>query len=94
MHSIGGPGTELGLLIPDWLAKQSSGCKCSDHAAHMDAWGVAGCIEHREKIISWLVGQKHLLPTVLQLLPAKALRAGAAVLVDCAIHNAKIKAEQ
>jgi hypothetical protein len=60
----------------------------------MDAWGVEKCIQHREKIVSWLVGQKHLLPTVLQLLPEKALKAGAGVLVDCAIHNAKIKAEQ
>ena len=94
MLPVGGPGTELGLLIPEWLAKQSSGCKCSDHAAHMDAWGVEKCIQHREKIVSWLVGQKHLLPTVLQLLPEKALKAGAGVLVDCAIHNAKIKAEQ
>jgi len=94
MHPIGGPGTELGLLIPDWVAKESKGCKCSDRAAQMDAWGVAGCIENREKIISWLVAQKYMLPTVLQLLPAKALRAGAAVMVDCAIHNAKIKDEQ
>lgn len=93
MHPIGGPGTELGHLIPDWLAKQSDGCKCSDRAAQMDAWGVDGCIENREKIISWLVAQQHLLPAVLQLLPAKALRAGAAVMVDCAIHNAKIKSE-
>lgn len=93
MHAIGDPGTELGLLIPEWVAKESKGCKCSDRAAQMDAWGVAGCIENREKIIGWLVSQKHMLPTVLQLLPAKALRAGAAVMVDCAIANAKIKAE-
>jgi hypothetical protein len=59
----------------------------------MDAWGVAGCIENREKIIGWLVAQKHILPAVLQLLPTAALRAGAAVMVDCAIHNAKIKTE-
>ena len=93
MHAIGGPGTELGLLIPDWLAKESKGCKCSDRAAQMDAWGVAGCIENREKIIGWLVAQKHILPAVFQLLPTAALRAGAAVMVDCAIHNAKIKTE-
>lgn len=93
MHPVGGPGTELGRLIPDWLAKQSDGCKCSDRAAQMDAWGVDGCIENREKIIDWLVAQKQFLPAMLQLLPAKALRAGAAVMVDCAIHNAKIKAE-
>ena len=94
MHAIGGPGTELGLLIPDWLAKESKGCKCSDRAAQMDAWGVAGCIENREKIIGWLVAQKHMLPTALQIVPGKVLKAGATVLVDCAIANARIKAEQ
>ena len=84
---------ELGDLIPDWLDKQSDGCKGSDRAEQKDELGVDGFIENREKIIGWLVAQKHLLPAMLQLLPAKALRAGAAVMVDCAIHNAKIKAE-
>lgn len=94
MHAIGGPGTELKLLLPDWLAKQSKGCSCSDRAAQMDAWGVDGCIENRDKIIGWLVSQKHMLPTALQIVPVKVLKAGAAVLVDCAIANARIKAEQ
>ena len=60
----------------------------------MDEWGVAGCIENREKIIGWLVSQKHMMPTALQIVPSKVLKAGATVLVDCAIANAKIKAEQ
>ena len=94
MHAIGGPGTELGLLIPDWLAKQSKGCSCSDRAAQMDEWGVDGCIKNRDKIIGWLVSQKHMLPTALQIVPGKVLKAGATVLVDCAIANARIKAEQ
>ena len=67
MHPVGGPGTELGRLIPDWLAKQSDGCKCSDRAAQMDAWGVDGCIENREKIIDWLVDFWKLIDFVLML---------------------------
>lgn len=90
LHTVGGPGTELGRLIPDWLAKQSGGCKCSDHAAQMDAWGIDGCIENREIIIKWLLAEKSLLPFALQIIPAAALRAGAGVMLDCAIHNAKL----
>jgi hypothetical protein len=90
---MSGPGTELGQLIPAWLAKQSKGCGCSNRAAKMDKWGIDGCIKHRKTIINWLVFQKKLLPPVFHLLPDNALRAGAGVLVDRAIANAKIKAE-
>lgn len=31
-----------------------SGCQCAAHAAQMDAWGVAGCREHRSEIVEWL----------------------------------------
>ena len=94
MHAVGGPGTELGKLIPDWLAKQSEGCNCSSHAKHMDDWGVDGCIKHRETIVKWLVAQNQMLPLVVRKLPDSALRVAAGIFVDCAIHNAKIKAEQ
>ncbi|HET6576658.1 MAG TPA: hypothetical protein VFG68_23875 [Fimbriiglobus sp.] len=35
----------------------SGGCLCDDRAAAMDTWGVEGCLERREEILTWLRGE-------------------------------------
>ena len=89
MHAMTGPGTELGKLIPDWLARQKSGCGCQDYQKKMDAWGVDGCKTRRAEIVSRLVSQRRMLPKPLQLLPTAAIQAAAGKLVDQAIKNAE-----
>lgn len=89
---MSGPGTELGKLIPDWLAKQTKGCGCSDWRRRMDKLGVEGCKANRNMIVMRLVRQKGLLPPPLRILPKLALRAGAEMLVDRAIKNAELSA--
>lgn len=90
---MSGVGTELGKLIPDWLAKQSQGCGCNNWKRKCDDWGIEKCKKNREIIINRLVSQKHLLPTAIRILPNAALRLGAAALVDKAIANAEKSTE-
>ncbi len=49
-----GPGTELKALLAELGLHPASGCDCNARAAQMDAWGAAGCREHRDEIIAWL----------------------------------------
>jgi hypothetical protein len=90
---MSGPGTELGRLIPEWLARQTKGCGCQNWQRKMDAWGVAGCQKNRQMIINRLVAQRKLLPKAFHLMPVAAIRLGAARLVDQAIKNAESLAE-
>lgn len=54
----GGPGTELKQLLR-MLGIPSDWCEsCTQRAATMDRWGVAGCIVHRAEIRRWLVEQQ------------------------------------
>jgi hypothetical protein len=82
-------GTELGKLIPSWLAKQTQGCGCNNWKQKLDDWGIEKCKSNRQVIIQRLVSQKNLLPKALQLLPRAALQLGASKLVDQAIANAE-----
>lgn len=50
----GGPGTELKALLKSLGLTPLEGCKCNKRARQMDQWGVAGCREHREEILTWL----------------------------------------
>ncbi len=86
---MSGAGTELGKLIPDWLAKQSRGCGCNNWKRKMDDNGIEWCKANKLVIVQRLVQQKNMLPTPLKMLPRSALTAGAAVLVDKAIANAE-----
>lgn len=52
-----GPGTELKLLISSLGLSGASGCGCNNKAALMDSWGISGCQERREDILTWLRGQ-------------------------------------
>jgi len=91
---MSGVGTELGKLIPDWLAKQSSGCGCNNWKRRMDKGGVDWCKANKPIIIQRLVQQKKLLPAPLRLLPRVAMRAGAELLLDRAIANAENSTDQ
>lgn len=86
---MSGAGTELGKLIPDWLAKQARGCGCNNWKRRMDDNGIEWCKASKPMIVQRLVQQKNLLPAPLRILPTSALRAGAALLVDKAIANAE-----
>ena len=86
---MSGPGTELGKLIPGWLARQSIGCGCSNWSRKMDLWGPDRCQEYREQIISRLIASRDQLPFALRAVPEPAMRIGAGLLVDRAISNAR-----
>ncbi len=90
---MSGAGTELGKLIPDWLAKQSRGCGCNNWKRKMDENGIEWCKSNKPVIVNRLVSQKNLLPAPLKVLPTSALKAGATLLVEKAIANAIANAE-
>lgn len=50
----GGPGSELKKLFAEFGFKPRKSCGCSDWIRRMDAWGIAGCREHREEILAHL----------------------------------------
>ncbi len=53
-----GPGTQLKQILRS-LGMPSEWCEsCTQRAATMDRWGVAGCIVHRAEIRGWLVEQQ------------------------------------
>lgn len=91
---MSGVGTELGKLIPEWLAKQTRGCGCNNWKRKCDDWGIEKCIENRDQIVDRLMSQKSMLPKALRILPNAALRLGAQKLVDQAIANAKNSTDQ
>lgn len=53
--------------------KPTSGCNCGNLANEMDKWGIAGCIENREKIIDQLVGNRDLLIEALRKSPDSSI---------------------
>jgi len=44
----------LKALLKSLGITTTAGCSCNSKAAQMDAWGVAGCREHRAEIIGWI----------------------------------------
>lgn len=90
---VSGVGTELGKLIPEWLAKQSRGCGCNNWKNKCDAWGIEKCKANKSVIIKRLVDQRHMLPAAMKMLPTAALKAGATLLVEKAIANAIANAD-
>jgi len=52
--AVSGPGTELTALLASLGIAPLSNCPCKARACQMDAWGPAGCREHRAVIIGWL----------------------------------------
>lgn len=49
-----GPGTALRGLLSRLGLQADKSCQCDKRAAQMDAWGLAGCLEHRAEIVAWL----------------------------------------
>jgi hypothetical protein len=49
-----GPGTELVKLLASIGITGDAGCDCKTRMRQMDAWGPAGCREHRAEIVGWL----------------------------------------
>lgn len=80
-------GTHLASLIPDWAKSMKGGCSCKDWEAKMNRWGVAGCKNRREQIVSHLMSQQEHLAKPLQALPDVLKRVAAGKLVDIAIKR-------
>ena len=90
-------GTTLSNLIEGLLGvKGTAGCNCKTLAAEMDAWGIAGCQKHRERIIEALVANREMLHAAItkssavlgvmfSVVPDMFLRTGAGWLLDKAI---------
>lgn len=97
-----GPGTELEGLIDSLGLKKKEGCRnCRKLADAMNRWGVAGCLEHREAILSQLrKAQQKLGWLEAMRAGANAVRAGLVLnpldpapgLFDEAIRRAALKA--
>jgi hypothetical protein len=55
---IKGPGDYLHDAILKWVGEgPTRECHCKDRIAKMNAWGPAGCREHLEEIIEWMMGE-------------------------------------
>jgi len=48
------PGAYLKQMLALMAAHSRHGCGCDDKAAKMNAWGAAGCREHRDEILAWM----------------------------------------
>ncbi len=49
-----GPGSQLWRLLESLGVQHSADCQCLTRAEQMNAWGPAGCREHRDDIIAWM----------------------------------------
>ncbi len=51
-----GPGDHLHAMLLKWFrVKPEPGCKCPERVRQMNAWGSAGCREHLDEIVEWLI---------------------------------------
>lgn len=80
-----GPGTELKKLLSWWFLPDAS-CDCDARALQMNTWGAAGCRQHLERIVDWLLEA-----AAQRGLPHGPLtRHATRLLVKRAIHNAEL----
>jgi hypothetical protein len=49
-----GPGTELAALLESIGIKELPGCGCKKKMRQMDRWGVDGCKQHFDEIVTWM----------------------------------------
>ncbi len=49
-----GPGSQLWKLLESLGVKHTNSCSCISRAEQMNAWGVAGCRDHRDEILGWM----------------------------------------
>ncbi len=55
---VKGPGDYLHERIERWTGeKMTADCPCKDRLRRMNAWGPAGCREHLDEIVVWLVDE-------------------------------------
>jgi len=95
-------GTALKVRIEKLITvKTGKGCGCQNLVVDMDRWGIAGCEQRREEIITHLVNNRDVLVEALRthgtlghaagwvagMLPDIMLRAGARLLLDQAIAD-------
>lgn len=94
-----GPGAHLKAILAGLGLKPAKDCGCDKRAAEMDAWGPAGCREHRAEIVAWLDEQRAKASWSEKLVAAaKAMTAGLPInlldpmgsLVDEAIRRAEV----
>lgn len=53
-----GPGDCLHDVILKWVGEgPTRECGCTDRINQMNAWGPAGCTEHLEEIVNWLMDE-------------------------------------
>ena len=97
-------GTALKVRIEKLITvKTGKGCGCQNLVVDMDRWGIAGCVQRREEIITHLVNNRDVLVEALRthgtlghaaglvagMLPDIMLRAGAGLLLDQAIADVR-----
>tara|TARA_R110000822_G_scaffold306865_1_gene433448 strand:- start:1561 stop:2769 length:1209 start_codon:yes stop_codon:yes gene_type:complete len=98
-------GTALKARIEGLLTiKSGKGCGCTNLAAQMDQWGIAGCERERETILNALTANRDILTQALRshqgiiaqagglissLLPDSIMRLGAGILLNEAIADVR-----
>lgn len=56
VRRAGGVGTALKRLL-SVIGINPAGCRCDERARLMDGWGIEGCREKKDEIVSWLRGE-------------------------------------
>jgi len=54
IQASAGPGSQLWRLLESLGVQHKSDCACLTRAEQMNAWGQAGCREHRDEILTWM----------------------------------------
>lgn len=58
--AVRGPGDYLHDAILRWVGESpTANCQCRSRIAQMNAWGPAGCREHLDEIVVWLLEEAH-----------------------------------
>jgi len=94
-----GPGTELAALLKEYGIRPRKSCGCGSWIARMNAWGPAGCAEHREEILAHLKAAYDMTPfwertKAAALAILKGLPTSLEGAVDEAVIRAKREAEK
>ena len=86
-----GPGCQLRRTLSWWGIRDDGSCGCSEYAAKMDRWGVAGCRSRLEEIVQHLREQAAAkgLPWI-----ATAARIAVSRAIDAAASEEATHAEQ
>lgn len=101
-------GTALKTRIEKLITVKGTGCGCQDLATQMDSWGITGCEQRREEIITHLVNNRevlveslrthgtlgHAAGLVAEFIPDIMLRLGAGLMLDQAIADVRLEKTQ